>query len=73
MSRLQTCSYSTWMSTWPVMSAAKTVRGEPAAPNGRCASLPSSRREKTAPQFSSWKMSPGASAVKISIESWSPR
>ena len=22
MSRLHTCSYSTWMSTWPVMSAA---------------------------------------------------
>ena len=32
------------------MSAAKTVRGEPAAPNGRCASLPSARpREERAP------------------------
>src|SRR3954466_13759871 len=54
------------------MSAAYTVRGEPAAPNGRCASLPSSRREKKAPQCSSWTMSPGASRVKTSIESWSP-
>ena len=31
-----------------------------------------SRREKKAPQCSSWTMSPGASAVKTSIESWSP-
>ena len=38
----------------PVMSAAYAVRGSPAAPNGRCAIFPSSVREKTAPQCSSW-------------------
>ena len=31
-----------------------TVLGAPAAPNGRCASLPSGVREKTQPQCSSW-------------------
>ena len=33
---------------------AYAVRGSPAAPNGRCAIRPSSVREKTAPQCSSW-------------------
>ena len=36
------------------MSAAYAVLGAPAAPNGRWAIRPSSVREKTAPQFSSW-------------------
>ena len=36
------------------MSAENTVRGEPAAPNGRWSSLPSSFRENTQPQCSSW-------------------
>src|SRR5438128_388181 len=46
MPRFITCSQSTWTSTCPVMSAAYAVRGSPAAPNGRCAILPSAVREE---------------------------
>jgi hypothetical protein len=35
------------------MSAEYTVRGAPAAPKGRCASLPSAERVKIAPMCSS--------------------